>query len=195
MKFILRLGLALLMLAPLLGTGCNRAQHAKVLVPVQETPAKQYAYASMTRENTNLPLLIKDKNRYLAGRARVRAAWSKVIEAYPADREFTPLAKLNVIEMDAGLDDDRHAPNSRRRDRRAIAQLEELMKEYPEFDFIQAKSMLDMGLLYKRRGEYEDATRLFKFVKDNYTSHTDEHIKELVKISDFYYNQTYTIGK
>ena len=186
---------ALMILLPALGAlgaGCSRNQ-GRILVPVQETAAEQFMYAQWVRQNSTLELMIHEKSRYLTERRRIRAAYAQVVESFPADRTSTPLARLILIEMDAGLDE-RHAPNSRRGDQRAIEQLDRLIKEYPEYDFIQAKGLYNMAQLHKRRGEFEDATRLFKHVADNYSAHENEIIRELALRSRYFYQHIYMPG-
>lgn len=186
-----RLGAALLLgalaLAPAACTSFQRAP--QVTVPVQESAAKQYAYAVKYRGEKNLALIREDK-RFEKARLVVYQTFGKVVEHFPEDRTFTALAKLEMIEMDAGLDHQR-VKVSKGQVHRAIRELRQLAKAYPEFDYIQAKTLYDQGLCHKRLGEYPQAQECFKQVRDRFAKHKNQDIANLAQRASVFYNQTY----
>ncbi|MCE5229309.1 hypothetical protein LLG95_06890 [bacterium] len=188
-------------LAVLALAGC--ASQGKILVPQQKNAAMQYGYAERMREQANLPIIFPDKKAYASERVKIYESWAAVVRNFPADREATPLAKINMIEMDAGLDD-RNAPHSGATrklsisssvDRRAIEAYEALIKEYPENRFVQAKARYDQALIYKRAGDYAKATDLFKFLAENFGKDSNPSLKVIGQKSAAYYQETYVIGK
>jgi tetratricopeptide (TPR) repeat protein len=168
--------------------GCVYSEQT-VNVPVKESAAEQYSYAIQYRQDKNLKLIV-DKKKFLKAREVVRQVINKVSENFPDDRMFTPLAKLDAAEMDAGLDDSR-VEVSRRQVHQAIERLGSLAKDYPEYDYIQAKSLYDRGLCYKRLGEFPQAQECFKEVRDRFKKHANKEIRRIVDMAVAYYNQTY----
>ena len=178
----------LILLIALAGLACRHAPQA--IVPVQPSSAQQLDYAYKYRQSRNLDLIAKEQNeRYLQSREIVRQHFEKVAEYFPADRKFTPLAKLELLEMEAGLDSGR-VPVSTREIHSSVADLKKLMAEYPEIDFLQAKAMLDTGKCHKRLGEFEEGKVSFQNLIERYGKSKDSLIKEIVAKARVYYNQT-----
>lgn len=173
---------------PWLVTGCLVAQ-PHVSVPVQANAAKQYGYAVTYREGKNLNL-IADEKKLAKGREVVRLTFAKVAEYYPDDRIFTPLAKLEMIDMDAGLDTARVTVSTSQVNQ-AIKEFKALAKAYPEHEFIQAKTLYDQGMCYKRLGKFDKAQGCFLTVRDTYSKNKNREILAIAKSAAYYYNQTY----
>lgn len=172
----------------LLLDGCR--SRPQVTIPLLESAAKQYAYAINQREESNLEL-ITDKDRFKKAQAIVREHFIKVAEFYPGDRKHTPLAKLEVIEIDAGLTFSR-VPPTPKEIRAAIPVLKALGSEYPDYDYIQAKTLLDTGMCYKALREYPKAQSYFKQVSDTFMNNTNEKIRDLARLASINYHQSYT---
>ncbi|MEN6626098.1 MAG: hypothetical protein ABFD69_07725 [Candidatus Sumerlaeia bacterium] len=183
---------AALLLIAVTVAGC--AGQRRILVPTQNTAGAQLAYAERQRKEANLPLIFEKKKEYNLARNMVRQTYQAVVDNFPADREFTPVAKINLIEMDAGLDE-QHAPKSKMGDHRAIKDYDALIKEYPENEFVQAKARYDQALLHKRNREFEEAMKLFKHLRDTYAKHANPVIKNIAERSAAYYQETYVIEK
>lgn len=187
--FVRRAGRILLWALPLLLGGCGRGP--RVTIPLQESAGQQYKYADDYRESSNIALMT-DVKRIMKTRTVVREHYRKVYELFPADRKATPLAKLEVIEMDTGLDTPRAKP-AKGEIRAGIKQLQKLAEEYPEFDYIQAKSVFDQGLCHQKLFEYAPAMTCFKQVRDKYLTYDkDKNIRDLARLSAYYYNQSHT---
>jgi tetratricopeptide (TPR) repeat protein len=183
---------ALLMLLALSLIACRTPPRA--IVPVQPSAVEQYTYAQNYKHMRNLELIPKDQNeRYLKTREIVRQHFAKVVDYFPGDRSKTgtPLAKLELLEMQAGLDSVR-APVSKRQIRAAIKGFQQLLADYPdpELDFIKAKSLYDQGMCYKRMGKYEAAQACFYNVKQEFANNDNARIKDLAKKAEVYYNKT-----
>ena len=180
--------LACLLIAAIGIGGCTRAA-SRVVLPVQNSAAEQYKFAESVQQQSNLPL-ITDPKRYAETRHQVRESYVAVIQNFPEDREFTPLARLVILEMDAGLDSKR-APYSDRRALRAIDDYEQLLAEYSDNEFVQAKGRYDMAQVYMRRREFSEAMGLFRWLRDQYATSADPHLAELGKRAAVHYNQIY----
>lgn len=172
--------------------GCLRSK-VETFVPIQKSAAEQYRYAANYRANKTLSLRdARDLNRMMETREAVRQHFEKVAIYFPEDRSVTPLARLEVAEMVGALDHERAASMVSRRDRRrAIKQFQTIRKEYPEIDFIQAKTSFDEALCLKNLKEYEKAQEMFRKVKEQYATHKDDTIKSIARLASFYYQQTY----
>lgn len=168
--------------------GCTHPR-ARVLVPHKETAAEQYAYALKYRNTANLEL-IRDQQEFQRKREILKQTFERVIEHYPNDRQFTPLARLEVVEMNAGLDFQR-VQVSEKQMHKAIQQLEELAQAYPEMDFIQAKCRYSQGQIHKRLGEFEPARQAFLEVRDRFMNHSNEVIQDLARRSAYWYDMVY----
>ena len=178
--------LVLLVLGVSLLTGCITHQ-VSVTVPVMENPRAQYMKANDYMNQCNLPL-ISDDRKYETARETVRQTFAKVVEYFPEDRSYTPLAKLQIIEMEAGLDSERvRVPASKIRD--AIDKLVMLAQEYPEFEFIQVKALYQEGQCHRLLKQYSDAQECFRLVRDDYKSNQDPYIQDMVDKAAYFYNK------
>lgn len=163
----------------------------KAFVPIQETAQKQYAYAVSFRSKNELYLRdFKDMPRMMNTRETVRQTFAKVVEYFPADREVTPLARLDLAEMKGMLDVPKVAP-SKRQLKAAVKELQALRTEFPEFEYIQAKSRFDEAVCLKNLGQFEKAQGLFKDVSESYKDNKDKSIRSLAGMAQFQYQQTY----
>jgi hypothetical protein len=170
--------------------GCSWFGHKReISVPVQESAAKQYVYATERRQEVSTEL-ITDMKKLKNTRAVIRRAYEMVPENFPDDRRFTPLAKLEVIEMDAGLDH-RRIVVSRGNYHKSIKALKALALAYPEYDFIQAKVLYDEGMIDKQLGNFPEAQTCFRAVRDKFGKHGDPVISGLAEQAAKLYNEVY----
>jgi len=187
-----RAAAALVLFVPWWLSGCGQNQPLAT-VPVKENAAQQYRYAVEYRTQRHLDLIV-DKKKLASEREVIRQTFQKVYENFPDERTFTPLAKLEVIEMDGGLDNQRVAVSTRQV-HRTIGELKKLAGDYPEYVFIQAKCLFQQGQLHKRLGEFPEAQKCFKEVVDKYSRNPERTIAALAKEAAFYYNKTYVNQK
>lgn len=183
------LPLVVLTILALFLPGCSRAP--TVYVPTQPTAQAQYAYAINYRSQHELLLRNKSKKeQWERTRAAVWKAFEKVTELYPEDRNVTPLAKLELADMRAGLDLSGVEPDEGDL-RWSIEQLQQLQRNYPDFDFIQAKARYDEALCWKTLERYDRSQVLFKEVIDTFATHKDPVIQGIVERSNVFYQRVY----
>lgn len=173
-------------------TGCGRLHRSpKVFVPVQKSAEEQFAYAVRERDRNFLVLRNREASaKRLEARHTVRRSFEMVIENFPEDRKVTPLARLEVADMTAGIDAGADTVSPRQL-RDAISQFEGIRNDYPENDFVQAKTIYDEALCRKLLKEYDKAQALFKEVSEEFAASKDKDIRDLVRLSNYQYQQTY----
>lgn len=180
---------SLMLLLAFFLAGCSWFSGPVVSVPVQANAAQQYRYAVEQRKQMSLELITKPK-KLAEARLVVRKEFEAVSKNFPDDRKFTPLAKLEVIEMEAGFDHRKIHPSSGEL-HDAIKQFAALAKLYPEYDFIQAKAMYDQGTCHRLLSEFPQAQDCFKQVRDRFARHPDKVISDLAAMAGQYYNEVY----
>lgn len=183
--------LGFILVASMLLAGCSRGSDPKVYVPIQETAQLQYAYAVNYRSKNELILRDqKDMERLERTREAVRQTFEKVVEYFPNDREVTPLARLDLADMQAKLDQPKWKATKREL-KRAIETFQGLRAEYPEFEFVQVKASYDEAMCWKSLGEFEKAQSMFRDVAENYRNNKDQFIRSLAGLAQYHYQQTY----
>ena len=181
---------AVLALGILLISGCGRASMT-VYVPMQESAQSQYRYAIDHRGTQEM--LLRDKGnpvRMRRARQEVLQTFDKVIEFFPQDRMGTPLAKLEIAEMMAGLDISNLQP-SKKELRGAIDYLQDLRADYPEIEYVQAKALLDEALCWNSLERYDRGQPLLRRVADDFATHEDDVIRTVGRYAAFLYQQIY----
>lgn len=169
--------------------GCESAP--TVFVPTQPTAQSQYAYAVDYRSQHELVLRNKSKKeKWERTRAAVWKSFERVVELYPEDRTVTPLARLELADMRAGLDFSGVEPGTSDL-KQAIAEFQQLQRDYTNFDFIQAKARYDEALCWKTLERYDRSQVLFKEVIDTYATHKDPVIQGIVERSNVFYQRVY----
>lgn len=181
---------AVLLCTTLLIAGCGWFRRdMQVSVPVMPTAAEQYKFAVQQRDQSNLAY-VTDKHKLATAREVIRQTLACVPANFPDDRKFTPLAKLDMIEMQAGLDHRRASPTPSEI-RAAIQAFDQLSKEYPEYEFLQARSLYNRGLCHKQLGEFRQSMDYFRQVRDTYGESKDPVIAGMAKLAGAYYNNIY----
>jgi len=172
-------------------SGCA-ARHPRVFVPNQPTAKLQYAYANGYRTNKNIVLRDRtDSGRWRQTRNALEMAYAKVIELFPEDLEYTPLAKLEIAEIRGGLDFSA-APQTRKKElREAIGLLQALQREYPQISYIHAKSMLDEALVWKKLREFGKVQEILIDLMDQYGASTEPEIQPILQTAQANYQQVY----
>ncbi|MCL5270250.1 MAG: hypothetical protein M1457_06825 [bacterium] len=177
-----------LILPVLVLAGCAHWRGVDVSVPLKNTAAEQYRYATDYRDSKNLELVTEQKKLNL-GREIIRQTFAKVYEYFPEDRIFAPLAKLDVIIIEAGLDTPR-AKVSKHERLKAVGRLENLASQYPEYEYVQAMCLFEQGQIYKLLGDRR-AMGLFDDVRKEFSKSKDKKIQSIVEIANRYYNEVH----
>ncbi len=166
-------------------------RETEVYVPLQKSAREQYVYAVQYRDGRDLLLRNKKQmGRLVQSREAVRKTFEFVIENFPEDREVTPMAKLEIADMKAGLDRSRLTPTANDL-REAIADFQKIQEDYPESEAIQAKARFDEGKCWLSLKEYEKAQGIFRDLMDNYRESKDPDVIVFVKLANDAYQQTY----
>lgn len=183
-----RAALAWLLLSGLIA-GCQHK--TEVFVPLQKTAVEQFQYAINYRDRHALTLRNKSRpEQQKATREAVRQIFEKVVEYFPDDRQVTPLAKLELADMEAGLDLS-ELPATDREIRRATDKFIRIREDYPELEFVQAKAALDEGRCRLRLKEYEEAQALFNEITTAWADSEDQDIQLIVAYARTFYERAY----
>lgn len=172
--------------------GCNRVrQDYEIYVPQQETAIDQFKYAVNYKNRYELILRGPDRNeKFFQSRAAVREVFAKVVELFPEDRMVTPLAKLELADMKAGLDVTRIEP-SRPELLEAAQMLRQLQEEYPDYPYVQGKALFDEGRVWLKLEDYPKAQEAFRRVIEDYKAHEDERLQMIARMANMQYQRTY----
>lgn len=176
---------------PCIFSGCA-APGPKVYVPHQPTAKMQYAYANSYRARQNLILRdVSNSGRWSDTRKALEKAFAMVIELYPEDLQYTPLAKLEIAEIRAGLDFSAGEGTSRRELRRGIRLFQGLQEDYPEIHYIHAKAMLDEALTWKELRRFDRLQALLVAIIEIYGDSEEPEIRLIVAGAKAIYQQVY----
>ena len=146
-------------------TGC--ASGRGYLIPDKETAAQQYLKAVEERSQRQR-LITKDLDRKFAP---VIAAFRKVVDRFPDDETYTPLALIDIGDVyRKGL----------RKPGKAMKYYERVFENYPNSDFLQARSMIAMARCRLQMGANAKAQGQFKEIVDVFEGHPDPQIAQIV---------------
>lgn len=143
--FLLTAGIAVFLIAGLLGTGCSRNPY---IIPVQQDAQAQFVYAANLEKAFRSPLARKRRDENFA---RAVAGYRKVIDAFPEDKRWPPRAELKIAMMQ-----DTHGE-----DRKALKTYERLIHDYPNDEDIQINALYGAAVIYDESGKYDKAQKYF----------------------------------
>lgn len=173
-------------------SGCSWfAKKPTVHVPVLESAEAQYNYAVEYRDRRDLRLRDKGNMPALMElRETVRQIYQRVIDFFPEDRNVTPLARLQIADMQAGFDISNF--KVRKKDYvKAIGMLREIRSDYTEYEYIQAKTRYDEAICLKAIRKFERAQSLFLEITELFGDSEDEFVRALVSRANRHYRKTY----
>jgi hypothetical protein len=184
-SFTIEASLTIGAVAVLAGLGCERIE---AVIPEQSSAVRQYQHAVVWRKNHEIDLAdVSDMDRLLKVREVVRQTFAKVCELFPEDREVTPLARLEVIGMRAGLDTT-HVQASKRDFKLAAEEFHQLQIDYPEYEYIQVKARFDEARCLQAIGAFERANEIYKYIWANYQK-TDNAVIRQIAASSYMLSQ------
>lgn len=185
--------------ATLLPSGCERFRGGDLLgrggpavfIPLQDTAYNQYQYAVRERQRNEIALRDRTASpRREDARRAVAAAFRMVVEQFPEDRAWTPLARLDLADMQAGLDVSGGRASAS--DLKAsIAEFRRLREEFPELEYIQAKARYDEAVAWRELKDFGRAQELFKEVSDLYRASSEKDLQYIAQMADLAYQKTY----
>jgi tetratricopeptide (TPR) repeat protein len=188
------LGAMLALGATLALAGCSMFESRPlVVVPIQKDAAAQYACANHYRERQQIEL-IADATRYAKARDEVMQTYQKVIDYFPNDREYGPLAELDIVSMRCGFDSRRAVMTGRqfkKTMRQALDDLQALMKRCPAYDYVQVKGLYFSGRCHLLLKDYRAAQGDFRQARDRFIKNDNTKVKALAEVAAAYYKQVY----
>lgn len=167
------------------------AKKPTVHVPVLESAEAQYNYAVEYRDRRDLRLRdTGDMPALMELRDTIRQVYQRVIDFFPEDRNVTPLARLQIADMQAGFDINNF--RVRKKDyEKAIVMLREIRHDYTEYEYIQAKTRYDEAVCLKTIRKFERAQSLFLEITELFGDSEDEFVRALVSRANRHYRRTY----
>jgi len=135
-------------------------------IPEKATAELQYVFAVQYLQDRSRIHTRQRKELYDS----VIDAFSAVIDRFPEDQIFTPLARMDIADRYFELKDFGYA----------MQLYKEAQSDYAMNDFVQAKTLLKIGLCYEIKGKNAKAIEQYKMCVDFYGNHADDAIKKVV---------------
>jgi tetratricopeptide (TPR) repeat protein len=148
----------------------------KVIIPVYDKPVDQFVFAKRIKDRA---YLIADKKRREKEFKNAILGYKKVLELFPEDEQFAPLAMISLADCYAEVGSLK----------KAIKTYEQTLKKYPEQSDIQASALFGAGMAYDRLGSHEKAQFYFKECMERFASDERPLIKDLVARSKLQYGR------
>jgi len=140
---------------PAFSFGGKNAEEKKLVIPDFDNVRDQYAYA-VSMQQSMLPST--DKKRRRVQLDRLIQCYSKVVENFPEDKTFTPVAYVTVAECYMARGDERLAHSM----------FQQAMQKWSDNDYIVARCMLDIANAYDRSQRYSEAQKLYKEIMERF---------------------------
>ena len=132
-----------------------------------------------------------DSQKWMRSRKALEKAFEKVIELFPEDLVSTPVAKLEIAEIRAGLDFSAPERTSKRDLRQALRMFQALQEDYSEIHYIRAKAMLDEALTWKSLRQFDKVQNLLLRIIEQYGNSPEPEVRLIVTAARSHYHQTY----
>jgi len=175
MNFAPRLAAASLAVALACGCSWLGGSRHSVFIPEMNTAAEQCNFAQQLQANT---FPSKDPKKQQQRLARLLAAYDKVIERFPDDPLWTPLAKLQIVELYMAAEMPQKALPVVDQ---LVAQVEELIASgQTDLEYIDAKARYDRGRCLEEAGRKAEAQEAYRDCMDRHKESTDSKIKIVV---------------
>jgi len=157
--------------------GCSHLSLKKepeVVFPRLDTARAQFYYAARYDENTLVGGSREERNRRLR---RIIAAYQTVLDNFPDDQFYTPLALASIANCYFRMGDYREA----------IKIFEEAKKRYPNYPFIHAQAEYKIAQSLDRLGKTAEAKRRFKRCIDTFRHSENDQIRAIVAMCEQLY--------
>lgn len=139
----------------------------KLVIPDFDSPREQYAYAASI-QRAMLPSLDKERRRIQLD--RIIQSYSKVVENFPDDKTYTPVAFVTIAESYAELDEQG----------RAQSMFREAMTRWSDNDYIVARCMLDIAMSLDRQRRYSESQKLYREILERFKDSRKPGVGEIV---------------
>ena len=168
-------GLAGLALLALGLTGCLRNS---VVIPDQDTAEQQFQYAELKRRWETPPAEVKARKDFYRKHAYM---FAKVIERFPDDELYVPLAIIAIAKLDYKSENYRQV----------VRYLEKALVFFPDNDQYQVRATFTIGRSLDQLKRYKKAKPYYRRCVEKYGTSGDKIVQSLVKECRLYYNKSY----
>ncbi|MGB9691703.1 MAG: tetratricopeptide repeat protein [Candidatus Sumerlaeaceae bacterium] len=145
----------------------RRSEPKKLVIPDFESAREQYAYAA-SLQAAMLPSF--DKNRRRIQLDRIIQCYSKVVDNFPNDTVYTPVAFVSIAEAYAELG----------KDQQAQAMFHEALQRWADNDYIVARSMLNIAISLDRQKRFSESQKIYKDIMERFRNSQKPGVKEIV---------------
>lgn len=159
----------LLVMVALLGS-CASWFAPRHAVPEEATAREQMRIAERQLENARTTF---DPDMRTEELEKAVAAFRAVVERFPDDRNFTPLAHYYWAMLTQDLGEYRRAERLYR----------ETLRKYPNDEVVNASALFGLAETYERLGRGRDAQDTYRELVEIYANSSDPIIQDLVSIA------------
>jgi tetratricopeptide (TPR) repeat protein len=146
----------------------------KVIIPVYDTAMDQFVFAKRIKDHA---YLVADKSKRKTEFKHAILAYQKVLELFPDDEKFAPLALASMADSYFEIEQFGKAAKT----------YERVLKKYPDQNDIQASALYGAGVVYDRMGKHAKAQSYFKDCIERFANNNNPFIKDLVERSKIQY--------
>ena len=150
------------------------AEEQRLIIPDYPTPKDQYNFARVYQASQ---IKANDSKRLSAQYDKAIQAYKKVIELFPADEQFTPLAMLNWGDC-VGMQGDLAG---------ARAIYKDAAERWPTLDLIQARANYSTARTLDQEKRFEEGKVIYKLLMDRYGNSESPAVRQIAKLSSEYY--------
>jgi tetratricopeptide (TPR) repeat protein len=159
---IIACGLAIL-------AGCSGTIGNAPIIPEYDTAQDQYIYA-YDRKMTVRRNILKEENELQADYEKVLKCFERVVERFPEDEQYTPLAYLSIGDTYMKLG----------KYGKAEDQFDFILKNYIDDDALQSAALLGKASSLSALERYEEARLILRKCIDTYEKSENESVKSYV---------------
>ena len=149
-------------------------EEQRLIIPDYPTPKDQYNFARVYQASQ---IKANDAKRLSAQYDKAIQAYKKVIELFPADEQFTPLAMLNWGDC-VGMQGDLEG---------ARAIYKEAAERWPNLDLIQARANYSTARTLDQERRFEEGKAIYKLLMERYGNSENPAVRQIAKLSSEYY--------
>jgi tetratricopeptide (TPR) repeat protein len=150
------------------------AEEERLIIPDYPTPKDQYNFARVYQASQ---IKANDPKRLSSQYEKAIQAYKKVLELFPNDEQFTPLAMLNWGDC-VGMQGDMAGG-------RAI--YKDAAERWPNIDLIQARANYSTARTLDQEKRFEEAKVIYKLLMDHFGNSQDPALRQIAKLSSEYY--------
>jgi tetratricopeptide (TPR) repeat protein len=148
----------------------------ELVVPACPSAQAQFAYAKTFQGSL---IMSGEKERRRDQLNRIAQCYEKVVNSFPDDRVYTPLAYLEMADSTA------HGGDAKL----AVSMYRAAIQKWPEIEYIYARSLLSIGRLQDGTGQFEEAKQTYTELRERFSGSKSEKVNAMVKAADSAYYQ------